>query len=56
MIKCPNCDLVIEITNRKQIFCPKCLESTGKKFLMLEENTNNYNNLGGGFFEKDKNQ
>jgi hypothetical protein len=53
MIKCPNCELIIEISNKKQTICPKCLENYGKKFIMLEENHKSYTNLGDGFFEKD---
>ena len=57
--KCPNCDLIIEANRNAngKVACPKCLESYGKLFIMLEESngSNKNRNLGGGFFERDDN-
>lgn len=54
-IQCPNCETVLEVkTNKAQIICKKCLESTGKRFIMVESSNNdNITNLGDGFFTKE---
>lgn len=55
-IQCPNCNAVLNVQhNRVAVVCKKCLVETGKKFIMVESETNpKYRNLGDGFFEKVK--
>lgn len=52
-IKCPRCDTVLEVTNNKEpVVCQKCLNETGKRFIMVESEETEVINLGDGFFEK----
>ena len=54
-IKCPNCNVVLEVSNTKNtIFCPECLKNLNKQFVMLETTDCKYNNLGDGFFQKER--
>lgn len=53
-IKCPNCGLTINVKDTaKDVVCNKCLELTGKTFIMIESSDNdNYRYLGDGLFER----
>lgn len=52
--KCPNCDSVVEIKDsHKLIACPKCLHTTGKRFIMVETKSSpKVENMGDGFFQE----
>jgi hypothetical protein len=53
-LECPNCNTVLIGQKKKEnVICKKCLESTGKRFIMVEQkDSQQYDNLGDGFFEK----
>ena len=53
-IKCPNCNSVLDVNNKAtKVVCKKCLQETGKRFIMIETNSNqDIQNLGDGFFSK----
>ncbi len=52
--KCPNCDAVVEIKDtHKIIACPKCLHTTGKRFIMVETKSSpKIEDMGDGFFQE----
>lgn len=54
-LSCPNCGIVIEVrsSNNNKTTCPKCLESTGKRFIMLERNERGIVNMGDGLFQQE---
>lgn len=54
-IMCPNCETVVEVTasNKKDVVCPKCLASSGKRFIMIEHLNDSVKNMGDGFFTKE---
>jgi hypothetical protein len=54
-LQCPNCSTILTVSrNKEQIVCKKCLLETGKKFIMIESESNpKYKNLGDGFFQKE---
>lgn len=54
-IQCPNCNITLDVrSNSNQTVCPKCLERTGKRFIMIESNEKGCTNLGDGFFQKNE--
>ena len=53
-LKCPNCNIVLEVQkNKEKIVCKKCLNTYGKHFIMIESKNNSYQNMGDGFFIKE---
>jgi hypothetical protein len=57
-LECPNCKCLITVADglRKSVYCTKCLESSGKAYIMVESNQilKKPRNLGGGLFEMPK--
>lgn len=53
-VKCPNCGLIINVKDTaRDVICNKCLETTGKTFIMVESTDDNkYRYLGDGLFER----
>lgn len=53
-LECPNCNTILTgQKNKENVVCKKCLDETGKRFIMIETKTGQeYENLGDGFFEK----
>jgi len=54
-IKCPNCSGVLNVNgkSKNRVICQKCLQETGKTFIMIETKSNqDIQNLGDGFFTK----
>lgn len=53
---CPNCNTFFTVRNNKErVVCKKCLEITGKIFIMVESSDSpNYKNLGDGFFQREE--
>lgn len=53
--RCPTCNTVtIEVKGNScntNIICPKCLRE-GISSIMSEQRSENYQNMGGGFFQK----
>jgi hypothetical protein len=54
-IRCPNCSTILNVgKNKEAVVCKKCLLETGKKFIMIEEESSpKFKNLGDGFFQKE---
>ncbi len=54
-LQCPNCNTVLTgQKNKEMVVCKKCLETTGKRFIMTETTDSlRYKNLGDGFFQKE---
>jgi len=54
-LHCPNCSTVFGVVqNKVPVVCKKCLVETGKRFIMVENETSpKYKNLGDGFFQKE---
>ena len=54
-VQCPNCGLTINVSeNARDVVCNKCLEATGKTFIMTEspDTKNQTRYLGDGLFER----
>ena len=51
---CPNCKRTIQVReSAKEVICPKCLETSGVSYIMVESKQNpKPRYLGGGLFEQ----
>ena len=54
-LECPNCSTFLtDQRNKERVVCKKCLEATGKRFIMIESSdTPKHKNMGDGFFQRE---
>jgi DNA-directed RNA polymerase subunit RPC12/RpoP len=54
-VKCPNCGTIVNVKDTaRDVVCPKCLDTTGKTFIMIESPDAKVSTryLGDGLFER----